>query len=261
MLQIRVAVSLSSLHYRLKDALQIAAEIGAEAVVIDARNQMKASEMGETAIRHFRKLLSDLNLKVAALTFQTRGSYYELHGLEQRVQATKDVLKFAYALGASVVVNQIGKVPEDKESEHYNTLLQTLSDIGRESQKAGAFLAARTGTEAGTTLAELIKDLPTGSLVVDFDPGNLIINGFSASEAIGVLAKDTIHVHARDGVQDLAQGRGIEVELGRGSADFPNILGKLEEFQYRGYLTVHRDNSKDPVVEAQQAIEFLRNLG
>ena len=61
-------------------------------------------------------------------------------------------------------------------------------------------------------------------------------------------------------MQDLSQGRGIEVQVGQGSVDFPEILGKLEERQYSGYLTAQRNEPQDPVYEVQQAIEYMRNL-
>ena len=260
MLQIKVGVKLANLKMPFKNALQIAARLGADAVEIDARHELKPSEMSGTALRHFRKLLEDLNLRVSAVSFQTRGSYYDLKGLDQRVEATKEALKLAYQLGANVVVNQIGRVPTDPEHSNYQTLLETLADIGRAGQRVGAFLAARTGSEDGKTLCGLLRDLPEGALAVDFDPGSLIINGFSAADAIQQLGQYVLHVHARDGVQDLAQGRGLEVPLGRGSADFPNLLGSLEEHQYRGYLTVQRDQANDPVLEIGQAIQFLKNL-
>ena len=261
MLQIKVAIQLASFKLPIKRGLQIAAQLGADAVEIDARNELRPNELSATGIRHFRKQLEDLNLKVSALSFQTRGSYYELNGLDRRVEATKQMLKFAYDLGTNVVVNQVGTIPPDSEDPHFQMLLQTLGDIGAAGQRVGAMLCARTGTEDGAVMKNLIDALPTGSLPVDFDPGNLIINGFSASEAIELLAEYVWHVHARDGVQDLAQGRGLEVPLGRGSADFPNILARLEERGYQGYLTVQRDHSDEPIIEIEQGVKFLNNVG
>lgn len=239
----------------------MAARLGAEAVEIDARHQLKPAEMSRTAVRHLRKTMEDLNLVVSALSFQTRRGYGDLDDIERRVDATKQVLKMAYDLGTRVVVNQIGRIPGEDRPAERDLMLATLADIGRTSQKAGAFLAARTGTEDGRVLLDLINELPPGSLMVDFDPGNLIINGFSPAEAARALGEHISHVHARDGVQDLAQGRGLEVPLGRGSADFPQLLGILEEHQYRGYFTIQRDHAEDPVAEVGQAVSFLKNIG
>ncbi len=205
--------------------------------------------------------MGDLQLRVAAVTFQTHRGYNVLDDLQQRVEATKKAMSFAYELGTSVVVNQIGRVPEQPDGAEWNLFLESLADIGHHGQKCGAMLAARTGTESGETLAKLIDALPAGSLTVDFDPGNLIVNGYSATEALQFLGPDIVHVHARDGVQDLAQGRGLEVQLGRGSADFPTILATVQQRGYRGYFTVQRPPSADPIESSRDAIEYLRNLG
>jgi sugar phosphate isomerase/epimerase len=63
-----------------------------------------------------------------------------------------------------------------------------------------------------------------------------------------------------DGVRDLAQGRGVEVRLGRGSADFPALLGALEERGYRGSICIEREQSENPIPEIGDALEFLRSL-
>ncbi len=47
---------------------------------------------------------------------------------------------------------------------------------------------------------------------------------------------------------------------GRGMADFPSLLGKLEERNYRGYLTIARHAANDPLVEIGAAVEYLRSL-
>jgi sugar phosphate isomerase/epimerase len=105
-----------------------------------------------------------------------------------------------------------------------------------------------------------LESLTEGTLLVNLDPGNLIINGFSPLEAVDAPGPHIAHVHAKDAVRDLAQGRGLEVALGRGSADFPNVLGALEEHGYRGYFTIERENAADPVREIGFAVQYLRNL-
>jgi len=258
--QLRVGIQLSSLRLPFKKALLTAAQLGADAVEIDARFQVKPRDFTRTGIRQLRKTLDDHNLRVCAIGFPTRRGYDNLAELDQRVQATKEAMQFAYDLGASVVVNQIGRVPESADSPAWQTLLEVLTDLGAHGQRVGAFLAAETGTEDGTVLASLIDALPPGSLPVNFDPGNLIINGFSAHDSIAALGTHVIHVHAKDAVRDLAQGRGLETPLGRGSVDFPELIGVLEEHNYRGYFTVERQHAADPIAEIGQAVQYLRNL-
>jgi sugar phosphate isomerase/epimerase len=61
-------------------------------------------------------------------------------------------------------------------------------------------------------------------------------------------------------MRDLAQGRGLEVALGRGTVDWPEIMGLLEDHNYRGYFTLEREQSNDPLGEISAGVKYLRNL-
>ena len=260
MLKLKIGMNLMSLKQPFKTALATAAKLGAEAVEIDARHHLKPGELSSTGRRHLRKMLTDLDLTVCAIQYPTRRGYDSLDELDRRVEGTKSAMQLAYDLGSNVVVNHVGRVPEDMDSSQWQTLVQVLMDLGSFSQRVGAFLAARTGAEQGTDLKGLVDALPVGALGIDFDPGSLIINGFSATEAMQELGEHVLHFRARDGVRDLAQGRGIHVQLGRGSADLPNLLAMLEENQYDGYLTIDRESDSDPVLQCQQAIAYVKQL-
>jgi sugar phosphate isomerase/epimerase len=260
MLQIKLGVELASLRLPFKKALLTARDLGVEGVEIDARNELRPEDLSQTGLRQVRKMLDDLNLRVTVVRFRTRRGYQTPEELEKRIDATKRAMKLAYDLGASVVVNHIGRVPAESDASAMTTLVDALTDLGRYGQRVGALLAAETGTENGETLSGLIDRLPPGSLGVDFNPASLIMNGHSPREAIVALAQHVLHVHATDATRDLALGRGVEVALGQGSAEFPELLGVLEEHQYRGYLTVARHQTNSPLIDVRQALEFLRNL-
>jgi sugar phosphate isomerase/epimerase len=259
-LQIRIGVELASLRQPFKKALLTARELGVEAVEIDARGELKPDDLSHTGVRHLRKMLDDLNLRVSAVTFRTRRGYSVVDELDARIDATRRALKLAYDLGAGVVVNHIGRIPPESDTAATSMLIQALSDIGRHSQRVGAMLAAETGTESGADLAALIARLPPNSIGVDFNPASLIMHGHSPREAAAALAPHVLHIHATDATRDLALGRSVEVPLGRGSAEFPEVLALLEEQQYRGYITVARHDTTTPLADLRQAIEFLRNL-
>lgn len=260
MLEVKIGIQLASLKLPFRKALLTAAQLGASAVEIDVRNQLPPEELSRTGLRHVRKMLEDLNLRVSAASFPTRRGYDVLEDLDRRIEATKRGLQLAYDLGTNVLINNIGRIPADEASPQWAALTQALADIGRCGQRVGATLCAETGSESGEDLLRLINALPGGSLGVNLDPGNLIVNGHSPLEATTALARHVLHVHAKDGVRDLAQGRGVEVPLGRGSCEFPVLLAVLEQHDYRGYVTIERDNSPDPLGEIAAAVKFLKNL-
>ena len=258
MAEINLAVRLSALKMPFRRAIHAAAKLGASSIEIDARQEIHPAQISETGLRQLRKLLEDLNLRVSSLRFQTRRGYDQVEDLDRRVDATKETMKLAYRLGTSVVVNAIGHVPHEQSDPRWVTLQQVMNDLGRYGAKVGAFLCAETGSEDGKTLSELLNSQEDAFVGVAFNPGQLVINRFSAAEAMDEL-KDRIQiVYAVDGVLDLAAGRGVATPLGLGSVDFPELLGKLEDQHYRGRFVVgHPDSNQE---EIAQAIQYLREL-
>lgn len=261
MLKLRIGIRSASLRLPFRRALAKAAELGADAVEVDARTEVPPRALARTGVREIRKWLEDYNLRVCAVSFHTRRGYDVPEELDRRVEATKDAMQLAAQLGARAVVNYVGHVPEQADAPRWPQLVEVLGDLGRYGQHVGATLAARTGGEGGADLARLVQALPVGALGVDFDPGGLLTNGFSAREALATLAPFVVHVHATDGVHDLAKGRGAETPLGRGAADYPELLGILEQQGYAGYLTVECERAQQPVAEVAQAVQYLRALG
>ena len=257
---IRVAVDARSARVALKRLLPLVKQWGADAIELDARGDANPQQLSQTGRRQLRKLFDDFDLRVSAVSFRTRRGYDVADDLDRRVEATKAAMQLAYDLGASWVVNQVGHVPEKSEGLRWQTLVEVLTDLGTFGQRAGALLAAETGSESGGDLARLLAALPAGTVMAALNPGALIINGFSTLDAVQALGGNLVYVHAQDGVRDLAQGRGIEVQLGRGAADFPALFGALEDYNYRGYWSVVRERSDNPLEEIGQAVSYLKSI-
>lgn len=256
---LRVGIQLSGLKLPFKQALHAAARMGVDGIEIDARYGLRPSEIVGTALRQIRKLLEDLNLRVASVRYATRRGYECEDELERRIAGTKEAMRMAYDLGANVVVNHCGNIPESTEDLSYTVLRSVLTDLGNYSQRVGAFLACETGSEPLDRLGTIIDSLPEGSVGITLNPGNLLVNGFDL-QALPQVAKHVMLVHAKDGVRDRSRGRGSEVELGRGMAEFPEIAGTLEEQHFNGYYIVERDNPRNPLEEIATSVEFLKNM-
>ena len=256
----KIALRTRSLRMPLRKSLMAAADLKVSGVELDVRSEIPYRDFTQTAIRQLRTQLADMRLTVSALTFITRRGYNVMEELDRRVEATRQVMKLARALGTDIVVNQIGLIPDAADSTDRALLLEVLRDLGNYGQHAGALLCAETGTEAGPALRKLLDELPQGALGVALNPGQLVVNGFDPQEAASTLAPFVRHVYAIDGVRDRARGRGTEVRLGRGSVDFPAVFAALGECDYRGSVTVAPVDAEEPVHEAQQAVSYLTNL-
>ena len=257
--KLRIGIELSGFRQPFQKALQTAAELGADAVGIDARGELSPQNLSATGLRQVRKMLEDLRLRVSAVSFRSRRGYAAREDLDRRIDATKAAMELAYRLGTSVLAATIGPIPSDQDPAARRLLVEVLGDLGRHGQRLGATLAAETGTESGQTTAALLAELPEGTLTIDLNPGKLIANGHSPLEAVRVLGPSIVHVHVSDASRG-ASGPGDYVGVGLGEADFPGLLGALDEWNYRGYFTIQPLSSGDPVHQVAKAIDYLRGL-
>lgn len=257
---LKIGIQIASLRMPLKQAIPMVASWGVQVIELDARRDFTPAQASQTGLRQFRKMLGDHRLRVSAVAYPTRRGYNELAELERRVDGTKWAMNLAASLGAPVVVNRIGDIPDKPEGPEWDLLIQVLHDLGRHGQHAGALLAGETGNEDCQGLSRVIESLPAGSLFVDLNPGNLLVHNHSPLETVEKLGSHILHVHATDGVGDVARGRGTRVSLGRGMADWPALLGALEEQDYRGDFTIERAELDDPQYELHAAVQYLRSL-
>ena len=256
---VKIGIQTRSLRQPLRQALRTAARLGADGVEIDVRRELPPSQMSRTGLREFHKLLGDLNLRVSAVAFPTRRGYDVTDDLERRVLATQQALRFAVDLGTEVVVNRVGQIPESEDDPRYVRLVEALTALGAYGERVGARLAAQTAGESLQQLARLIAALPEHSLGIDLHPAQIISAGHAPQEAVEVLGPHILHVHAADAVRDTS-GRAEQVEIGRGTADLPELLGRLTEFDYRGWVTIEARDSPEPLPEIENAVAFLRAL-
>ena len=262
MLQLKRGLRLDCLGQPVKQALETAAQIGAEGVEINGRTAIRAKDMTRTAVRHFRKILADLRLNVCAIHFPLNNSFGDEVNLEQRIEATKEAMTMAYDLGCHVVVSDIGSVPADETHPQWAPMFAALTEIGNHGQRTGAWLAAKTtpNTGDGTLLANLIEELPVQTLFVDFDPASFLIGNHNPAAAMKLLAPQVRHFRARDAVKDKAVFNATEVQLGRGSVDWSELLGMLEHQNYEGFITVDQGTGANPVLDCELSLEYLKNL-
>lgn len=258
MLQLRKSVALRCLGGNLRQGLETAARIGASAVELNARTDLRLEDVSQTGLRQLRKWLADGKLQVAIVSFPTRRGLDEADGLDQRVDGIRRAMALAAGLGCRLVSTMGQPLPAEDQPERQNLLVSVLHDLARHSLKAGAWLACRTGSSSTADLNQLLEQLPDGALMVDLDPASLLIAGHDPALAVKAHGTRIAHFRARDGVRDRSfPGGGAEVQLGRGSVDFPALLAGLEEHSYPGFITVGRQLHDDPEKTLRDCIQGL----
>ncbi|MGC4001924.1 MAG: TIM barrel protein [Pirellulales bacterium] len=109
-------------------------------------------------------------------------------------------------------------------------------------------------------MATMFAALPPGSLGVDVCPGALLIYGHDPVDAVAQLGEWIMHVHADDAQQGYGVARGKPAPLGEGRVDWPQLLGMLQERDYRGDYTLGYAHPGDPADELDRGIKYLRKL-
>ena len=258
--RLKIGIRVECLRLPVKEAIRKAAELGADAVQVDASGELAPQNLSATGRRDFKHVLRSLGLELAAVGFPTRRGYAVADQLDTRIEQTKKVLSLSYELGGPIVVNHVGRVPQDVDDEGRKLLVASLIDIGRHAERVGAIFAAETGSEAGPVLRGLLDSLGVGGVGVNLDPAGLLLNGFDVLEAVRALGPLIVHTHARDGRYSQAAAAGREVPLGQGDLDWQAYLAALEEVDYRGYLTIERESGDDPVADVAHAVKFLKQF-
>ncbi len=202
----------------------------------------------------------ELRLELTALNCPLRHGLDTAENLQPRIEHVQSALSLSYDLGARVVIVQASRIPEKLDDPRAGFLTESLRALGMHGDRVGAILALETGLESAETLKSFLARFDSGSLGVNYDPANLLMNGFDPLASVGVLGDCIVHAHAKDARAATAGRSAQEVPLGHGDIDWLGLLGAFEEAAYRGWLTVERESGPDPRRDVAEGVAFLRRL-
>jgi len=162
-----------------------------------------------------------------------------------REARTHAVIDFAEMLGAPGIATHIGFVPENSADPEYQAVLELVRRIA--DHAAPMTFALETGQETAPALLAFLEEANRPNLGINFDPANMILYGTGEPiEALTILAKQVLSVHAKDGTWPVAAGQlGSETPLGEGAVNIPAFLNKLRDIGYTKPVFIERESS-DP---------------
>jgi L-ribulose-5-phosphate 3-epimerase len=180
-----------------------------------------------------------------------------------RVAQIKKASDFARQYGIPAVQTHCGFIPENPNDALYKETVETIRDIAEYCKRNGQNLRYETGQETPITLVRTIQDVGTDNQGVNFDLANLILYGkANPVDAIELLGPYVQGIHAKDGLWPTDPKKlGEEVPIGKGKVDFPRIIARLKEIDYRGAVTIEREISGPQQMEDVRAAKaYLENL-
>ncbi len=182
---------------------------------------------------------------------------------DARVAHIKAASDFAKECGIPAVQTHCGFIPEDPNDPVYKETVMAIRDVAAYCKRNGQNLRYETGQETPITLVRTMQDVGLDNQGINFDLANLILYGkANPVDAIEILGPYVQGIHAKDGLWPTnPRELGKEVPIGQGKVDFPRIIQRLKELNYRGAVTIEREISGPQQLDDVRAAKaFLEKL-
>jgi L-ribulose-5-phosphate 3-epimerase len=180
-----------------------------------------------------------------------------------RIAHIKKASELAKACGIPAVQTHCGFIPENPNDTMYRETVEAIREVALYCRGNGQNFRYETGQETPVTLLRAIQDVGLDNQGVNFDVANLILYGkANPVDAIELLAPYIQGIHAKDGLWPTnPRELGKEVPIGQGKVEFPRIISRLKELNYRGAVTIERETSGPQQMEDIRAAKrYLEGL-
>lgn len=238
--------------------------------------QLSADELTSDLARRTREALDKYGIKPTSLICMGPGDYqWNFYGgpktiglvprelREKRVARLRDGCDFCVAAGIPAVCAHFGFIPEDPNDVLYSEFITVMKGVAGYAKDKGLGVYFETGQETPVTLLRAIEDIGTGNLGANYDTANLILYGkANPVDGLDVVGKYVRSLHAKDGFYPTdPRELGKEVPIGEGKVDFPRVIRKLKEINFKGHITIEREISGPKQVEdILKSKRFLEGL-
>ena len=180
-----------------------------------------------------------------------------------RIMHIKKASDFARQCGIPAVQTHCGFIPENPNDQLYKETVTAIREVAAYCKRNGQNLRYETGQETPITLVRAIQDVGLDNQGVNFDVANLILYGkANPVDALELLGPYVQGIHAKDGLWPTnPRDLGEEVPIGKGKVDFPRIIARLKDIDYRGAVTIEREISgPQQLADVRAAKVYLEKL-
>lgn len=180
-----------------------------------------------------------------------------------RIAHIKAASDFAKQCGIAAVQTHCGFIPENPNDPVYQETVEAIREVAGYCKRNGQNFRYETGQETPITLVRAIQDVGLDNQGVNFDLANLILYGkANPVDAIELLGPYVQGIHAKDGLWPTnPRELGKEVAIGQGKVDFPLIIQRLKNLEYRGAVTIEREISgPQQMADVRTARTYLETL-
>lgn len=254
---LKVGAFLGSFKLGVKSGLDKCRELKLDGIELtDIPDEVIIERLTGTEIKELKDLIGSYELTLSSTCGDLGGhEFTDESDVEERITRTKKIMDNTRALGCRIVQTHIGVIPKDRDSKPWKVMQYAMDILGAYGDKIDCCLATETGPEEPALMKEFLDQVKHNSIKVNYDPANLVMNGFDQIGGVSILQKYIVQTHAKDG-----RKKNGEVPLGAGDVDFPEYLKALDEIGFRGFHIIEREVGADPAVDIAKATEFLRRF-
>jgi L-ribulose-5-phosphate 3-epimerase len=256
----KIGVVLESMGLGFRHGLPLAAKMGAAGVQVDAIGELAPDRLTETGRRELKILLRTYAQELTALNCPLRRGLDVAENQQPRLEYLRRAMSIAFELGPRMVVAPLPKLPGESELERARLMREALLDLGRHGDRVGTVLALEVGMDGPEAVGAYLDSFDVGSLKVNYDPANLLVNGFDPIAGIIPLHRRIAHTHARDARRATVSRGSQEVALGAGDIDWLSYVASLVAVEYRGWLTIERETGEDRLRDLERGVGFLKRM-
>lgn len=175
---------------------------------------------------------------------ETMGGFGENDAeLDARIEKTRKALRMAAEIGSPIVTTHVGPIPEDTASPVYGRFIKSLVAVMKDAERSGGILAMETGQEPAPVMRQLIEDVASPNLKVNYDPANMLAHGTVAG--VEVLGPYIVHTHAKD--KHPKTGRPT---VGQGAVPWKDYLNALKQIGYTGWYALEDESGEANVLSS-----------
>lgn len=297
---LRLAVATEDFGSSLREAITEAAKCPVSGIRLNARSEVRSEDFSDTALRQLVHYISEHQMTVAGLMFPSRSAIYDASNLDRRISAVRQAMGLVRKLKTSELIIRCGRIPDpdeatpiapagapsnedvdslrnpfsfapaapalpslnatqESDAKKFELLCEILSDLVGYGNHVGCRLQLQVASYLPDRITRLLDRIKTGPVQVVFDPATVIMSGGRVDRLYRDLYQHIGYVRSRDAIRDI-DGAGVEVALGEGLVDWPELLALLSESQYGGWMCIERCGGDSRSDDVRNGVAHICNL-
>jgi len=246
-----------------RNAIHSARQAGFTGIQFDAHSQqLDVTELSASGRRELRAILrsSDLALCSLRISLGNKGLVGDAD-VDAALARLDAVLAAAVGLGAPAVCVDIGPLPEAKnpEPDSAATVDRALGELGAVADRYSVAVAFRSELAGFAQIERALRAADCAWFGIDLDPVAVLRDEWSMDEVFSRLGRMIRHVRGRDAILGVGH-RTSAAPILRGSTRWDQLLARLDESDYRGWISVDSLELPNPGAAAVAAAAALGSL-